>query len=209
MIRYSIFILVLAISCSPTAVETTPEYIASIETFRTEKVKGYTSNPKGPIEESDVQHLNYYAPDAHYACDCTIEYTSDAKPFEVETYAGKKKSFLKYAIAHCPIGNKKVDVSLYKMVQYMSFPGMQDKLFLPYMDHTNGEETYGGGRYIDLSAADIKDDKLLIDFNKSYNPLCAYSDGFNCPIPPPENHLSVEIRAGEKNFSGEKRQRKK
>jgi hypothetical protein len=65
---------------------------------------------------------------------------------------------------------------------------------------TNYETTYGGGRYIDLSLKDIKEGKITLDFNKCYNPYCAYSDGFSCPIPPSENYLSTEIRAGEKVF---------
>jgi len=75
-------------------------------------------------------------------------------------------------------------------------------LFLPFKDFTNNESTYGGGRYINFLDTDIKDGKIEIDFNKSYNPWCAYSDGFNCPIPPKENHIETEVTAGEKNFKG-------
>ena len=86
---------------------------------------------------------------------------------------------------------------LQKMEQY------KDYLFIPFMDHTNGETTYGGGRYFDVMIGDIMDDKLVLDFNICYNPYCAFSDGYNCPVPPKENHLEVAIKAGEKMFNKE------
>jgi uncharacterized protein len=69
------------------------------------------------------------------------------------------------------------------------------------MDKSNGEETYEGGRYLDLRFADLKNDgTLFIDFNKAYNPYCAFSGGYSCPIPPLENRIQVAIPAGEKKF---------
>ncbi|WP_420460994.1 DUF1684 domain-containing protein [Neolewinella sp.] len=67
-------------------------------------------------------------------------------------------------------------------------------LFLPFQDATSGSETYGGGRYLDLPKPE--GDKLMIDFNKAYQPYCAYSDGFSCPVPPAQNRLPVAVRAG-------------
>ena len=79
-------------------------------------------------------------------------------------------------------------------------PQYRDYLFLPFKDPTNGKASYGGGRYLDLKTGDLKSGTAIIDFNKAYNPWCAYADGFSCPIPPAANHLAVEIHAGEKNF---------
>jgi len=76
----------------------------------------------------------------------------------------------------------------------------RDYLFLPFKDATNGDSTYGGGRYIDIRMSEINNNTLTIDFNKAYNPYCAYSDGFNCPVPPLENHLEVALEAGERKF---------
>jgi uncharacterized protein (DUF1684 family) len=72
--------------------------------------------------------------------------------------------------------------------------GYKDYLFLPFTDLTNGNETYGSGRYIDLRIPERE--TIIIDFNKAYNPYCAYNYGYACPIPPKENKLKVEIRAG-------------
>ena len=78
----------------------------------------------------------------------------------------------------------------------------RDYLFIPFKDLSNGEATYGGGRYMDIRMDDIKNGELMLDFNKAYNPYCAYSDGYNCPVPPVENHLETEVNAGEKSFGG-------
>ncbi len=87
----------------------------------------------------------------------------------------------------------------------MAVAEYKDQLFLPFTDLTSGEESYAAGRYIDLIFDDILDNKVIIDFNKAYNPYCAYVSGkYNCPIPPRENSLNVAILAGEKNFGKHK-----
>ena len=74
----------------------------------------------------------------------------------------------------------------------------KDYLFLPFADLTNGEQTYGGGRYIDLSIPDK--DSIIINFNTAYNPYCAYNAKYSCPLVPKENHLDYSIEAGVKKF---------
>ena len=85
----------------------------------------------------------------------------------------------------------------------------QDYLFLPFKDLSNGNQTYGGGRYLDFRQGDIHEKAgeswLILDFNKCYNPYCAFSDGYNCPVPPQENHLPMAVDAGERQFKGEKK----
>lgn len=71
-------------------------------------------------------------------------------------------------------------------------------LFVPFVDETSGKETYGSGRYLDLEQA--RGDDYVLDFNMAYNPYCAYNDDYVCPIPPRENKLPIEIRAGEKTY---------
>jgi uncharacterized protein (DUF1684 family) len=70
-----------------------------------------------------------------------------------------------------------------------------------FTDGTSGNESYDVGRYLDFRMSDIKNNKIVIDFNKAYNPYCAYEKGYNCPIPPKENNVSMPIRAGEKKFN--------
>ena len=73
-------------------------------------------------------------------------------------------------------------------------PEYEDYLFIPFNDLTNGNETYDGGRYLDLKTT--SESTIVIDFNKAYNPYCAYNDKYSCPIPPRENDLPIEIKAG-------------
>jgi hypothetical protein len=79
---------------------------------------------------------------------------------------------------------------------------LSDNLFIPFKDLTNGKETYEGGRYID--AAILPGYRMVLDFNMTYSPSCAYNDKFTCAIPPKENFLEIRIRAGEKNHREEK-----
>jgi hypothetical protein len=78
--------------------------------------------------------------------------------------------------------------------------GYEDFLFLPFNDYTNGNETYGGGRYLDLRIPDGS--TIILDFNKAYNPYCAYTDRYSCPVPPKENSITTYIYAGVQ-FKGE------
>jgi uncharacterized protein len=70
------------------------------------------------------------------------------------------------------------------------------ELFIPFRDATSGTETYGSGRYLE---AELHNHHATLDFNLAYNPYCAYSDGWSCPIPPLENWLKIPIEAGEKS----------
>jgi len=77
----------------------------------------------------------------------------------------------------------------------------KDYLFIPFTDLTSGNGTYEAGRYIDIKSEEIRGDHVIIDFNKAYNPYCAYvKNVYNCPIPPRENDLPVAILAGEKEY---------
>ncbi|HPQ21882.1 MAG TPA: DUF1684 domain-containing protein [Saprospiraceae bacterium] len=118
----------------------------------------------------------------------------------MNTSSGKQKNYIPYGIVKCQIKREEIKLFVYTVSRFINNPLYKDYLFLPYKDETNGEETYGGGRYIDINKSDISDNQIIIDFNKSYNPYCAYTDGYNCPIPPRENSLSTKIEAGEKAF---------
>ena len=85
-------------------------------------------------------------------------------------------------------------LNIYQNHRLRKMEKYRNHLFLPFTDLTNGEETYGGGRYIDLSIPDS--DTIIIDFNKAYNPYCAYSSTRSCPIPPRENDLDLKVEAG-------------
>ena len=126
--------------------------------------------------------------------------TPYAEPFQMALYSGRTRTYVQYGTAYFTINDKEHSLAIYQNVELQGEEKYKDYLFLPFKDLTNEDKSYSGGRYLNLSIADIKDNKIPIDFNKAYNPYCAYSDGYNCPIPPTVNHLSIPIKAGERNY---------
>ena len=119
-----------------------------------------------------------------------------------KTSGPKNKVFKLYGTLSFKLNNKAFQLNIYQSQELTTNEQYKNYLFLPFTDSTTGNETYSSGRYIDLATTDIKNGKVVLDFNKAYNPYCAYVSGvYNCPIPPKENALAVAIRAGEKTFS--------
>ena len=152
-------------------------------------------------KKKELKHMKFYKPNPFYKFEAIFALTPNAEPFDMATYSGITKPYVKYGIATIQFNGKPVEVNVYQSLRLREMEKYKEYLFIPFKDITNGESTYGGGRYIDISMSDIKDGKVMIDFNKCYNPWCAYSDGYNCPVPPIENHFELNILAGEKNFA--------
>jgi uncharacterized protein len=113
-----------------------------------------------------------------------------------------KKNYRVFGKMYFTVNDTAVTLNIYQSQALMQEEKYKDLLFIPFADITTGEETYSSGRYLDFSINDIVNDRLVIDFNKAYNPYCAYVSGkYNCPIPPRENFLPVAILAGEKTFA--------
>jgi uncharacterized protein (DUF1684 family) len=173
-------------------------YILLIESLRDNKHQSLIEGDGAPLLESELALLQYFPINKNYQCICSVEEFEKNKVIEMPTYAGTTTSYQIYGKAICTLNKDTLQMNLYQPV--LSAPIYRGRIFLPFKDITNGESTYGGGRYIDLLEKDIVDGKITIDFNTSYNPLCAYKDGYRCPIPPRENHFTIAINAGEKNF---------
>jgi len=154
------------------------------------------------VKGDDRKHLHFFEVDPKYRIVATIEKTQTAQWFEMPTSGKIKKVFRVYGVMSFTINDKLVKMNLYQSQGLMGNDRYKDYLFLPFTDATTGVETYETGRYIDLKTTDIKNNEIVVDFNKAYNPYCAYVSGvYNCPVPPNENHLVVAIRAGEKSYS--------
>jgi len=117
-----------------------------------------------------------------------------SKPFYFNTTGDIKQKYRKVGIAKFNLKGESCELSIYKNLDLSRIQGFEDYLFIPYGDPSNGLETYGGGKYLSLHAE--PKDSLILDFNQSYNPYCAYNDQYSCPIPPEENLLNVPILAG-------------
>jgi uncharacterized protein (DUF1684 family) len=84
------------------------------------------------------------------------------------------------------------------LIAYKSLDTKEEGLFIPFTDASNGKDTYETGRYLDIDIP--KQEQFILDFNTCYNPYCAYSNKYSCPIPPKENSLNVSIDAGERVY---------
>ncbi len=115
----------------------------------------------------------------------------------MKTSTSRLPEYNTYGVVYFTLKGKAFELNVYKSLSSYDNSKYADYLFFPFTDLTNGEETYAVGRYIDLKIPE--GDTILIDFNKSYNPYCAYSKNYSCPIPPEDNHLNLRVEAGIKN----------
>lgn len=164
--------------------------------------KDFLKSDHAPLDKKGVKAMSFFEPDLKYKVKCKFTRVMDAKPFEMATYSGTTILYAKYGTIDFSIDGKNYQLSLYKSPTLARMPQYREYLFIPFKDLTNGETSYGGGRYLDIKISEIenKTNILTLDFNKAYNPFCAYNDGYHCPIPPTENHLEVPILAGEMDF---------
>ena len=109
---------------------------------------------------------------------------------------GKERKYLPYAYAEFELDKEHCKLLILEIVDDPQNNGM---LFLAFADATSASETYGAGRYLEVKKVRGAS-SILLDFNQAYNPYCAYSEKYSCPLPPRENILKVAIRAGEKKY---------
>ena len=114
----------------------------------------------------------------------------------MKTSTDRKPKYRVYGVLKFQMNKKNLQLFVYQNLDLMKRPGYEDYLFLPFSDLTNGKESYIGGRYLDMRIP--KTEKVTIDFNKAYNPYCAYNKEFSCPIVPVQNNIPLAIMAGEK-----------
>ncbi len=155
----------------------------------------------------DRADLSYFDINESYKVEAQFIASNSEESFNIPTYSGQQKEFYNYGKLVFNLKGKERTLIIYRNLNTIKMKKYKNYLFLPFMDLTTGESTYGGGRYIDLETSDIIDNKVILDFNKAYNPYCAYGDGWNCPIPPVENHLEISIKAGEMSYTGLKKDR--
>ena len=169
--------------------------------FQKELNAEYADSVKSPLLKKDLKTfkaLNFYPINEKFFVNAKFVRTPDEKPFEMPTSTSRKPMYVKYGEAHFSIDGKKLKVNLYQSLDLKKIEEYKDALFLPFTDLTSGVDSYGGGKYIDLKIP--QGDTIVIDFNTAYNPYCAYNHKYSCPIPPQENDLAIEIRAGVKKF---------
>ncbi|WP_135823277.1 DUF1684 domain-containing protein [Halorussus ruber] len=177
------------------------EWRDQLEAHREEKDDFFADHPQSPIppeERDDFEGLDYFDPDPDYRVTASVEYHDQPEPVEMEVSAGRPQRYLRVATLHFDLGEGD-DTDSHELAGYRQ-QADDDGLFVPFRDKTTGQQTYKDGRYMEFEAeGDLADtDEMVLDFNLAYSPFCAYSETFACPLPPEENWLEVEIRAGEK-----------
>lgn len=162
-----------------------------LQTFREHRDAAFgqsEQSPLTPAQRASFAGLTYFEPNPLLDLVVTVERFEKPENIEMQTNTGATRWFVRYGRFSFEVEGETVELTLYLMPPHA--------YFLPFVDSLAGQETYGAGRYIDVEP--LGGDQFAVDFNKAYNPLCAYNDGWVCPIPPAENRLAVPIRAGEK-----------
>ena len=178
-------------------------YLESMAKHRQEYKDDFLKNANSPLKQADLTYLDFYEIDSTFKVKSSFMQTTDKATFKVPTSDGKQKEYFKYGTLTFTLKGQIQQLNVYRSLALLKMPQYKNYLFVPFKDPTNGTETYGGGRYLDLQTTDIQVDAFVLDFNKAYNPYCAFSNGYSCPIPPQANHLKVSIEAGEKIFKKE------
>jgi uncharacterized protein len=173
-------------------------YASRIARQRQEKDDAFRYESWSPIdlhERTAFEGLAYYPPDEAWRSKAKVRRLADGGIFEMPTSTGEPRPQLRFARLEFTTPKGPTALFAYKDAGEPH----EHTLFVPLRDATSGKETYGAGRYLDLEESE--GDELVLDLNLAYNPYCAYSEAYSCPLPPPENWLKVAVSAGEKNFT--------
>lgn len=172
-------------------------YREQIVKLRKEKNKKFAHAAESPLLKEDVDHfvgLQYFPIDSAFRIHAKFSWAQRKKTIEMPTTTDRTPLYYELGTAEFSVNDTLCQLVVYQEVEDST------ELFIPFNDYTNGAGSYGGGRYLDLELENIKEGTLLLDFNKAYNPYCAYNYKFSCPIPPDTNMLNIAILAGEKSY---------
>jgi uncharacterized protein (DUF1684 family) len=168
--------------------------MSELESFRAEKNEFYKTQEQSPLtteQKASFAGLKYFPENPKLVFDLTIDKNTGSNEIvSIQTSADDTEPYKRYGKIRFQVDGSETQLTV--------FQGLDDgHLFLPFKDATNGKETYGSGRYVEIEE---ENGKLKVDFNYAYNPNCAYNENWRCPLTPPENSLKVPIQAGEKKF---------
>jgi uncharacterized protein (DUF1684 family) len=193
---FYLLILITALSC---AQEKQP--LLGDTDWQREQNADFKDASKSPLKAKDrktFRTLDFYKFDANFVVTATLERTPDSEWFKMKTTTDRVSKERVYGVLSFQLNGNTYRLDVYQGQDLMQKKGFEDYLFLPFIDNTNGDTTYGGGRYMDLRIPE--GDTLTLDFNQAYNPFCAYNEKFSCPIVPRNNYVDESIEAGVKAF---------
>ena len=190
------------ISLSPIIGLAQNNYESNIQHFRDSLNTHFKTDAHSPLDSTDKSGfvaLTYYGIDSNYRVPFRFERKKRGKRFLMKTTTDRLPEYKVYGTLHFEIQGQLLHLTVYQNIALSKTKAYKDYLFCPFKDLTNGNETYGGGRYLDFRIGDLQ--KGMIDFNLCYNPYCAYNHRYSCPIPPEENHLKIPINAGVRDWN--------
>jgi len=176
-------------------------YKDSIAAERTKSNIEFKDTAHSPLTSEDIEHfesLDFYPVNVTYRVKAQFIREQNAVAFGMKTTTDRLPVYEKYGEAHFELNGKKLILNIYQNQDLKKTAEYANYLFAPFADLTNGHDSYGGGRYLDMEIPES--DELIIDFNRAYNPYCAYNDKYSCPLIPKENILDVKIEAGVKKY---------
>ena len=189
-------ILIAVFSLIPSdSVEESTDYTATIEKHRAEQHEFMTSNPKSPFVEQKTAYngLKFFPIDETFKTRASVEPIIDGKIYELATSDDKIKIYKEVAVLHFDLKGSHQDLTLLQATKD------DQHYFLAFYDETSAITTYGSGRYLEIDY-EKGQTQVSLDFNLAYNPYCAYTTGYSCPVPPLQNNITIPIEAGEKNY---------
>lgn len=166
--------------------------------FQKELNEQYSDPEESPLKGKAKRFKghDFFEIDSALCVEARFVKSLNALPFRMKTTTNRRPTYEKYGEAQFVLYGKELRLSIYQNHELRETAEYKNYLFLPFTDLTNGDESYGGGRFIDLEIP--TGNTITIDFNKAYNPYCAYNKDYSCPIPPAENDLPILVRAGVK-----------
>src|SRR5574341_779916 len=171
------------------------DVMSVLETFRQGKDRFFKADrhsPLLPVQKETFEGLNYYPENSDLRFEVEVEPFQAQDTVTMQTSTGGVQDYIRWGRFRFEAAGQPAELTVFMSEGSGGY-------FLPFMDATNGDETYDSGRYLEIEP--LPGGKFLVDFNLAYNPYCAYNEHWTCPIPPKENRLGVPIRAGEKKFS--------
>lgn len=151
------------------------------------------SSPLPKSERKNFIGLNYYPIDTNWNKECKFTLLFNQVPFKMQTNTERTPNYIAFASIEFEHNN-----SMLQLIAYKDLDNASNDLFIPFTDLSNGNETYHSGRYLDIETPEGT--SIQLDFNKCYNPYCAYNKKYSCPIPPQENRLPIKVAAGERLY---------
>jgi hypothetical protein len=167
-------------------------YQQEIDNYWDDRIDFLQNSEASPYIQRNLpyQPISYYKADKKYKVNATLDRFTKRSVLSIQNSDGTTTNYLRFAFANFKLNGKQQRLLILKTL------GFGTIYFTAFADQTSGETTYGGGRYLDLEIG--KSNDIIIDFNKAYNPYCAYVDDYTCPLPPKENLLTIRIEAGER-----------